>query len=110
MGDWVRDEVLVSICNTTLIRATMNFLMLDMQVIKNGDGVKGKRFDGPELRTTLGQLEMELKQGPKGGWFMGNGPGRANIMLEYPMSFIKQRNYVDLKKDFRALVEWLDRV
>jgi glutathione S-transferase len=41
---------------------------------------------------------------------MGEHPGRADIMLEYPISMAKHRNWVDLKKEFPGLDEWLQRV
>lgn len=68
------------------------------------------RFDGPELRSILRELERELKEGPEGGWFMGKESGRADIMLEFPMSMIKHRNRVHLRSKFPGLKAWLDRV
>jgi glutathione S-transferase len=85
-------------------------LYLDFNAIKKGDGPGGKRFDGPELRSILGDLERELNEGPPGGFFMGKEPGRADIMLEFPMSMIKHRNWVDLKSEFPELDKWLERV
>lgn len=41
---------------------------------------------------------------------MGDTPGRADILLEFPMSMIKQRDYVDLAKEFPGLSAWLERV
>ncbi len=64
--------------------------MLDFRMVKTSP--EGKRFDGPELRNILADLERELNEGPKGGWFMGKQPGRADIMFEFPMSMIKHRN------------------
>jgi hypothetical protein len=58
----------------------------------------------------LRDLERELKEGPAGGLFMGKMPGRADIMLEFPMSMVKHRNWVDLKSDFPELGRWLERV
>lgn len=84
--------------------------MLDFQILRNGTGPGGKQWDGPNLRNFLGQLEKELKEGPPGGWLMGKEPGRADILLEFPMSSIKERNTVDLEKEFPALDEWLKRV
>jgi glutathione S-transferase len=75
-------------------------LYLDFNSIKKGDGPGGKRFDGPELRSILRDLERELKDGPSGGFFM----------LEFPMSMIKHRNWVDLKSEFPGLDKWLERV
>jgi glutathione S-transferase len=109
-GDWIRDEVLMSMNLTNLTRATGMLLYLDFNTIKKGDGPGGKRFDGPELRSILGDLERELKDGPSGGFFMGKEPGRADIMLEFPMSMIKHRNWVDLKSVFPELDKWLERV
>jgi glutathione S-transferase len=51
-----------------------------------------------------------LKEGPKGGFFMGENPRRADILMEFPMSMVKHRNYVDLEKEFSALDGWLKRV
>ncbi|KAE8448691.1 hypothetical protein EG329_008906 [Mollisiaceae sp. DMI_Dod_QoI] len=113
-GDWIRDEVLSSICSTSLGRATSSMMMLDFGLIRNGDearlGERAKRFDGPELRSVLGDLERELKEGPKGGYFMGEHPGRADILLEFPLTSVRHRKYVDLKREFPALDAWLDRV
>lgn len=95
---------------SNLTRAEGMKLMLDLGAIRNGAGPGGKRFDGAEMKQILRDLEMELKTGPKGGYFMGENPGRADIMMEFPMSMIKQRNWIDLKKDFPALDEWLERV
>lgn len=67
----------------------------------------GKHFDGPELRTQLANWERELVDGPKGGFFMGEHPGRADFLLEYPISMIKHRSWVDLPP---RLDEWLKRV
>ncbi|ESZ91521.1 hypothetical protein SBOR_8092 [Sclerotinia borealis F-4128] len=108
-GDWVRDEVLLSIILTDLGRATGMMLMLDFNAVANGVGLMGKRFDGPALRNVLGDLERELKEGPEGGFFMGKNLGRADIMLEFPMAMVKQRNWVDLEKEFPALNAWLEK-
>lgn len=109
-GDWIRDEVLVSLSTTTLNRATGFMLFLDFGMIKNGDGPAGGRMFGPELRQALGHLERELKDGPEGGFFMGKEPGRADIILEYPISSCKHRPWwVDLEKEFPLLDAWLQR-
>lgn len=81
--------------------------MMDFGIIKNG---ASNRFDGPELRSILGDLERELKEGPEGGWSMGKESGRADIMLEFPLSMIKHRSWVDLKNEFPGLDAWLGRV
>ncbi|RAL59620.1 hypothetical protein DID88_006479 [Monilinia fructigena] len=108
-GDWVRDEILTSI-NLTSLGQTINFmLMLDFNAIANGVGAMGKRFDGPAMRKVLGDLERELKEGPEGGFFLGQHPGRADIMLEFPVALIRQRKWVDLEKEFPALNAWLDK-
>ncbi|CZR57823.1 related to glutathione S-transferase III [Phialocephala subalpina] len=113
-GDWIRDEMLMSLAQTNLQRAGMVMLMLDFNILRNGEveklGERAKRCDGPELRMMLGQVERELKEGPEGGWFMGKQPGRADIMMEFPLSMIKHRNWVDLKTEFPALDAWLERV
>ncbi|KAI9641761.1 hypothetical protein NHQ30_009618 [Ciborinia camelliae] len=108
-GDWVRDEVLSSITLTSLNVATTVMLMLDFNALGNGAGPMGKRFDGPAIRKVLGDLEKELKEGPEGGFLMGKNPGRADIMLEFPMALIKQRKWVDLEKEFPALNAWLEK-
>jgi glutathione S-transferase len=97
----------VSTISTNLNRATGFILMMDFGIVKNG---ASNRFDGPESRSILEELERELSEGPEGGWFMGKEPGRADIMLEFPMSMIKHRNWVDLKSEFPGLNAWLDRV
>lgn len=74
---------------SNLGRANGFMLYLDLGIIKNGNPPVA---DGPELRNWLKHLERELKEGPEGGFFMGKQPGRADIMLEFPMSFIKHRN------------------
>ncbi|KUJ15056.1 uncharacterized protein LY89DRAFT_686614 [Mollisia scopiformis] len=112
-GDWVRDEMLCSYIQTTLQRTSTFMLMLDFGLVRNGApemGPAGKRFDGPAMRDALKDLERELKEGPEGGFLMGRFPGRADIILEFPMSMIKQRNWVDLKNEFPALDAWLGRV
>jgi glutathione S-transferase len=109
-GDWVHDEVLTSLSQTNLNRGIGFMLMLDFGAIRNGEGPMGKRFDGPEQRSQLAELERELVEGPKGGFFMGEHPGRADILLEYPISSIKHRNWVDLAREFPKLDEWLQRV
>lgn len=88
-------------------------MMLDFGLIRNGSeemGPAGKRFDGPEMRAVLREVERELREGPEGGYFMGKHPGRADIMFEFPLSSIKQRGYLDLKAEFPLLDEWLERV
>jgi glutathione S-transferase len=84
-------------------------LMLDFGGIRNGKGQFGGRFDGPELRAQLADIERELREGPKGGFFMGEHPGRADIILEFPMSMVRHRNWVDIPKEFPKLDEWLQR-
>ncbi|ATZ56031.1 Bcgst20 [Botrytis cinerea B05.10] len=108
-GDWIRDEMLLSVIMTELGQLTYAMLMLDFNFIANGAGPMGKLLDGPALRKVLGVLEKELKEGPEGGFFMGKNPGRADIMLEFPMTLIKQRGWVDIEKEFPALGEWLTR-
>jgi len=108
-GDLIRDDVLTSQIMANLSRSTSSMLMLDFGAIKEGDGfMKGKI--GQELRNVLGHLEREFKEGPAGGYFMGKEPGRADVMLEFAMSMVKQRNYLDLKKELPLLDEWLERV
>lgn len=51
-----------------------------------------------------------MKEGPEGDWFLGEEPGRADVLLEFPMSMIKYRNWVDLKSEFPQLNAWLERV
>lgn len=109
-GDWIRDEMLCSVVATNFQRATFIFMMLDMGMLRNGEGAKGKIFDGPALKGVLKELERELKEGPQGGFFMGKEPGRADILLEYPMSSVKQRKTVDLKSEFPGLDAWIEKV
>lgn len=97
-------------CLTNMSRVNGYMLMMDFGALKPGEGPFGERMYGPELRAQLGDLERELSEGPKGGFFMGEHPGRADIMLEYPISMAKHRNWVDLKKEFPGLDEWLQRV
>ncbi|KAE9369085.1 hypothetical protein N431DRAFT_560024 [Stipitochalara longipes BDJ] len=106
-GDWIHDEVLCSIISTNLNRGTGMILMMDFGIIKNAGS---NRFDGPELRSILAELERELKEGPTGGWFMGRHPGRADILLEFLLSMIMHRNWVDLKNEFPVLDAWLEGV
>ena len=93
--------------STNLNRATGMILMMDFGVIKSA---ASDRFDGPELRSILKDLERELKDGPEGGWFMGKEPGRADFLLEFQMSMVKQRRWVDLKSEFPLLDAWLEGV
>lgn len=108
-GDWIRDEVITSMVCTNLQRATAFMLMLDFGLIRNGLGPMGCRFDGPDLRVQLGELEKELVEGPPGGFFMGENPGRADVMMEFAMTMAKHRSYVDLAVEFPKLNEWLQR-
>lgn len=105
----MRDEVLVSMCSTSLMRFVGFLLYLDVGVIQNAKGL----IAGPEagLKEFLGHLQNELRKGPGGGFFMGKEPGRADIMLEFPISSIKHRDWVgDFKKEFPDLNAWLMRV
>jgi glutathione S-transferase len=61
------------------------------------------------MRKVLADLEKALKEGPPGGYFMGKEPGRADIMLEWPLASISQRKWVDIKSEFPALDAWLAR-
>ncbi|OBT89508.1 hypothetical protein VE02_01098 [Pseudogymnoascus sp. 03VT05] len=108
-GDWVRDEVITSMATTNLQRATGFMMMLDFGLIRNGEGPFGTLLDGPELRKQLGKLERELVGGPKGGFFMGEQPGRADVILEFPMTMVRHREYLDLGEEFPKLDEWLQR-
>ncbi|OBT41995.1 hypothetical protein VE00_06643 [Pseudogymnoascus sp. WSF 3629] len=108
-GDWVRDEVITSMACTNLQRATGFIMMLDFGLIRTGEGPMGGVLDGPELRKQLGNLERELVGGPKGGFFMGEQPGRADVILEFPMTMVRHRGYLDLGEEFPRLGEWLQR-
>jgi glutathione S-transferase len=108
-GDWIRDEVLLSLNTTNLGRLTNLMMMLDFNGLGIGAGEWGKSFDGPALKKVLGDLERELTSGPDGGFFMGAQPGRADIMLEFPMAMLSQRRWVDLKTEFPELNAWLER-
>lgn len=99
----------MSLCTTGIGRSTSNILLIDFGALKAGSGPLGARMDGPELRDQLRELERELVEGPKGGFFLGEHPGRADIMLEYPLTSIKHRKTVDLAKEFPKLDEWLER-
>ena len=55
--------------------------MLDFGTVRNGPSPSGKSVDGPELRSVLKDLEIELQEGPEGGFFMGAELGRADIMI-----------------------------
>lgn len=93
---------------TNLQRATGFIMMLDFGLIRNGEGPRGKYLDGPDLKVQLGIMEKQLIEGPPGGYFMGERPGRADIIMEFPMTMVKQRGHVDLK-EFPKLDEWLQR-
>jgi len=108
-GDWIRDEQLSSIALTDLHSAMVILFYLDFGPLKLGY-TTGNRFDGEELRNLLTVLDRELVEGPKGGFFLGEHPGRADILFEYPMTMVKHRKWVDLKKEFPRLDEWLERV
>ncbi|QSZ34376.1 hypothetical protein DSL72_005968 [Monilinia vaccinii-corymbosi] len=107
-GDWIRDEVLTSIGQTALRQSITFMFTLDLHVIAKGPGPTGKRLGGPALREVLAHLERELKEGPAGGFFMGPNPGRADIMLEFPVALVRQRKWLDLESEFPALNVWLD--
>ena len=81
--------------------------MVEFEYIKAN---KINPLDAMGLRKALRNVERELKEGPRGGFFMGENPGRADILLEFPMSMIKHRNYVGLQTEFPALDKWLELV
>lgn len=99
----------MSVNQTNLGRLTMTMMWLDFNGLAIGKGRWAKKFGGDDLRNALTDLENELKNGPPGGYFMGQAPGRADIMLEWPMASIKQRKHVDLATEFPALDAWLTR-
>ncbi|KAF4629395.1 hypothetical protein G7Y89_g8756 [Cudoniella acicularis] len=107
-GDWIRDEVICSLVSTNLNRTLFFSLYLDFGAIKPGDGPGAARLKS--LGSVLGDLERELKEGPKGGYFMGERPGRADILAEFQVSMVKQRGWADLKGEFPLLDAWLERV
>jgi glutathione S-transferase len=109
-GDWVRDEVLTSMVSTNLNRIGGFALMLDFGVFKLGEGPMAASFGGKAMFGALGDMERELKEGPKGGYFNGEHPGRADILAEYQITLIKHRNWADLKADYPLLDAWLERV
>ncbi|TVY35378.1 hypothetical protein LSUB1_G004779 [Lachnellula subtilissima] len=109
-GDWIRDEILSSIDSTTFNHVHMQALMFDWGVLKAGDSAGNFPLSGKAYWTVLADLEYELKNGPKGGYFMGEHPGRADILLEFQMSMVKLRNWADLKADYPLLDAWLERV
>lgn len=98
--------MLTSVILTDLSKAMGVMLMLDSKEIFNGES---DEWDGPNLRAVLGDLERELVNATAGGYFMGEQPGRADIMFEFPMAMIKQRGWVDLESDFPVLNQWLGR-
>jgi glutathione S-transferase len=108
-GDWVRDDMLLSVNQTNLGRLTMMMMMLDFNALAVGKGEFGKSFNGSAMRKALADLEKALKGGPPGGYFMGKEPGRADIMLEWPLASISQRKWVDIENEFPALDAWLAR-
>lgn len=85
-------------------------MFLDIGVLQPGNGPAGDMVRHNKIWGALDDLERELKTGPKGGYFMGEHPGRADILAEYRLSAIKQRSWVDLKKDYPLLDAWLERV
>ncbi|KAG9248251.1 hypothetical protein BJ878DRAFT_413168 [Calycina marina] len=105
-GDWIRDEQLVSLSNV-LGRNCAEIMMVEFGYIK---GAKVNPLDAQALRKTLEHLERELKERPAGEWFMGARPGRADVMLEFYVSMLKQRQYLDLRKEFPGLDAWLGRI
>lgn len=109
-GDWVRDDVICSVISTGLGRATGFALYMDFGLLKPGDGPLGGRVAGKSAWGVLGDLERELKEGPKGGYFAGEHPGRADILAEFPLSMVKQRNWISMKEEFPVLDAWLERV
>jgi glutathione S-transferase len=84
-------------------------LTMDMGIIRPAAGPASGYFKGPDMKKVLRDLTRELKEGPKGGFFMGEEPGRADILFEYPISMVKHRNWVDLK-EFPDIDAWLQRV
>lgn len=96
-------------CITSLIRANGFKLYLDLGFIKNGEPAVA---DGPELKLVLAGFQRELVEGPGGkeGFFMGKEPGRADVMLEFPITFIKMAKWADLENEFPELDKWLGRV
>jgi len=96
--------------STNLNRVGGFALMLDFGVFKLGEGPMAASFGGKAMWGVLGDLERELKEGPEGGYFMGEHPGRADILAEYPVTLVKHRNWADLKADYPLLDAWLERV
>ncbi|KAI9643284.1 hypothetical protein NHQ30_007901 [Ciborinia camelliae] len=105
-GNWIRDEIL-NCYLTTFVRSVWFILFIDFDIVRNG---VANWFDGPEMREIPTILDGELKNAPEGGYFIGSIPGKADIMMEFPMSFVKHRNWVDLENEFPRLDEWLKRV
>lgn len=99
--------MLTSMCVTNLNRSTGFKLYFDLGFIKTGAPAVA---NGPELRAVLGGLQRELVEGPKGGFFMGEQPGRADVMMEFPITFCKMADWVDLETEFPELDKWLGRV
>ena len=85
-------------------------LFLDFGIVKPTEGARGARATGPSMWAALDALEKELKEGPEGGFFMGEKMGRCDILAEFPLAMIKQRGWVDLEKQYPALDGWLGRV
>jgi glutathione S-transferase len=107
-GDWIRDEVICSMISTN---ASNRFaLFLDFGIIQTAPGPMAALVTGPRAFAAFTDLERELKEGPKGGYFMGEQPGRCDFLLEWQVAMATQRGWVELKKDYPGLSGWWERV
>ncbi|PQE17453.1 glutathione S-transferase protein [Rutstroemia sp. NJR-2017a WRK4] len=114
--DPTRDEMLSSFAGATMGTIGMIELMFEIVAQKSPwplstllGAVKGQvhgGFTGPEYKIQLEFLERELGERE---WFNGEGLGRADVMLSWPLDFLAAKGYADLE-GYPKIVQWRKRV
>jgi glutathione S-transferase len=116
-ADWIRDEMLTSFAGATLGPVTAIELLFDIaakhtpwplvyiaRAVRKG---VQNNFTAKEFKTTLGYLEKEL--GDK-EWFNGEGLGRADFMLSWPMDSISQKGWINFESEYPKIAAWRKRI
>ncbi|KAF8848534.1 glutathione S-transferase [Acephala macrosclerotiorum] len=115
-SDWIRDMTLTSFSGTSLLDLADTELLFDLAAKHTPWPLSyitryiKKKYDSffstAEFEKNMEFLAKELGDQE---WFNGKEPGRADFMLSWPMDFVGQRGYVDLK-DFPTLHAWRMRI
>lgn len=74
------------------------------------NGPNGSSYCQKALHESLRHLSRELGYHSDKPFFMGHHPGRVDILLEWPMSLVYQRGWVNLEKKYPNLYYWLKTV